>query len=158
MNPVDVLLRSFDDAWKHPWESLASATAGVGGEEAGWQPPAHAAEPHDDGIGRPGTILWALNHLTHCHRHYATILRMRPVATQPETPPPGELPLDRVLPALEQATQDLRDEVARVPPEALSQPCTSTADVAGFVAMATRHMVWHASQARLTRRLYARRA
>ena len=57
MNPVDVLLRAFDDACSHPWESLAGATRGLEAEEAAWQPPAYVAEEEDPGLGRPGTIV-----------------------------------------------------------------------------------------------------
>jgi hypothetical protein len=156
MDAVGALVLCFDHACSHAWESLASATSDLTEEEAGWPPPAYVREEPDAGVGVPGTILWHLNHLEHCHRHYAAVLRARPVKEQPDTAPPGALGLDAVRAALAAATAVLRAEIAKLGPEDLSAPCTESADTVSFVAMSTRHLTWHAAQIRQTRRLFAR--
>lgn len=157
MNGVEALLISFDGAWKDNWESLADACKDLTDNESSWQPPAYANEPHDDGVGRPGTILWHLNHLVHCHRHYLEVLRMPPSSPPPETRPPGELPLAAVLDALESATAELRNELAGMRPERLTAEARPNRNIASFAAMFTRHMSWHAAQIKVARRLHARR-
>ena len=76
MNAVEALLVVFDGAWKDDFESLADACADLTEEESVWQPPAYKREPHDQGVGRPGTILWHLNHLELCHRYEEGCIRL----------------------------------------------------------------------------------
>lgn len=157
MNAIEVLLLGFDAAWKDQWESLTDACKDLTEEESVWQPPAYKKEPHDEGVGRPGTILWHLNHLEMCHRHYTMIIKTRPTTKQMDTKPPGELPLKKALVALEEATADLRKEVAKLKPEQVTEPARGNHNIADFTCMFTRHMAWHAAQIKQTRRLCAKR-
>ncbi|MCB9934926.1 MAG: DinB family protein [Planctomycetes bacterium] len=157
MDAVESLLVVFDGALNDEWESLASAITDLTEPEASWQHPAYAAEPHDDGVGVPGTILWHLNHLEMCHRHYiATVSNMDP-GKSPDTKPPGELPLARVLPALEKASAGLREAIAGLKPGDLTRQVRPQRSVASFIAMIAAHICWHAGMIKQTRRLYARR-
>ena len=158
MNAVDALLLAFDAAWKDEWESLRQACHDLSEEESVWQPPSYAREPHDKGVGRPGTILWHLNHLELCHRHYVETIKRKDPANSPETDPPGELPLRDALKALGNVTLDLRNTVAELQPDDLKSMVRPTRNLAQFIAMFTRHMSWHAAQIQQTRRLCARRA
>lgn len=157
MNATEALLIAFDDAVGHQFESLRDATEGLNENVAAWQPPVYANVPQDDGVGVPGSILWHLNHLEHCHPHYAAVLDARPVNEQPDTKPPGELALEEILPKLAETTGALRGRVAALTPDGLDQPCTSQMSTAQFVCMFVRHIAWHAAQIKQTRRLYANR-
>jgi len=157
MNATEALLVVYDCALNDEWESLASAIRGLTEEESVWQPPAYKNEPHDDGVGRPGTILWHLNHLEMCHRHYIeTIQRMDP-ASPPDTAPPGELPLKKVLAALEKANAGLRATIAALKPEDLTRQARPKRTAASFIAMVAAHVCWHAGQIKQTRRLHSKR-
>lgn len=153
MKAISLLCQSFDDALTHDWESLASITQGLTDAEAARQHPAYANEPHDDGIGKPGTVLWFLNHLLHYHRHYTAILRARPVDTEPQTRPLGELPLAQVLPALKAANSELRAEFMKLSDADLDQPCSPRRSTAEFVLGIVRHIAWHGGQIATLRRL-----
>lgn len=157
MNAIEALLLSFDHAWKDEFESFEDACAGLKEEESVWQPPAFARDPHDKGVGRPGTILWYLNHLEMCHRHYAASIRNPDPDNPPETEPPGELSLKPALKALEEATADLRNVIANLTPDDLDTMVRPGRNMASFIAMLTRHFSWHAAQIKTTRRLHARR-
>lgn len=157
MDATQVMLASYDAALDYKWESLANALDGLDEAMSAWQPPAYANEPHDEGIGKPGTVLWFLNHLEFCHRHYAQILRTRPVEKQPETKLPGELPLARILPRLHETNAELRAQIERISPADIEGPCTSRSNVMNFVAALVRHIAWHSGQIMTVRRLYARR-
>lgn len=164
MDAVESLLVVFDGALNDEWESLANAIRDLTGQEAAWQHPAYAAEPHDEGVGMPGTILWHLNHLELCHRHYiSTIQRglapagcLTPLADI-DTQPPGELPLAQVLPALKKASADLREAIAGLKPEDLTRQVRPKRNAASFIAMIGAHICWHAGMIKQTRRLYAKR-
>lgn len=157
MNAVEALLIAFDGAWKDDFESLSDACEGITEEESVWQPPAYLHEPHDKGVGRPGTILWQLNHLEMCHRHYiATFENMDPEIS-PDTKAPGELPLKQALAALGAATQDLRNVIAKLKPEDLSRQVRPKRRAASFIAMIARHVSWHAGMIKQTRRLCRQR-
>lgn len=153
MNAVQLLCHSFDHALAHDWESLASVTMDLTAAEAAKQHPAYAREPHDTGIGAPGTVLWFLNHLLHCHRHYTAMLRARPVDAEPQTTPPGELPLSEVLPALEAANAELRAEFMKLRDADLDQPCSPRRSTAEFVLGIVRHIAWHGGQIATLRRM-----
>lgn len=153
MNAVQLLCQLFDDALTHDWESLASVTHGLTDAEAARRHPAYASEPHDDGIGKPGTVLWFLNHLLHYHRHYTAILRARPIDTEPQSTPPGELPLAQVLPALKTANAELRAEFMELRDADLDQPCSPRRSTAEFVLGIVRHIAWHGGQIATLRRL-----
>jgi len=148
------MLAGFDHALKHDWESLHGAIAGLGQDAAALQHPAYAELEHDAGVGKPGTVLWFLNHLEHCHRHYTAVLRGRPNKSSPETKPPGELDFARVLPALKAANADLRAEIAKLKDADLDQPCTTdNKPVAEFLLGVIRHIAWHGGQVATLRRL-----
>ncbi|MBK9976275.1 MAG: DinB family protein [Planctomycetes bacterium] len=154
MRAIELLLLAFDHALQHPWESLAGAVHELQPEEASWQPPAYATLDHDVGVGKPGTVLWYLNHLQHCHRHYTAVLQSRPVTQSPDTPPSGEQPLEEALKAVTQATAGLRAQIALLTDAELDQPCTDKSKVAEFLAGVVRHISWHAGQIATLRRLY----
>jgi len=158
MNAVEALLMSFDQAWKDDFESFEDACAGITEEESVWQPPAFAREPHDKGVGRPGTINWHLNHLELCHRHYAESIRSPDPDNPPRNDPPGELSLKPALKALDATTADLRNAIAALKPDDLSTIIRPGRDIANFIAMLTRHLTWHAAQIKTTRRLHAMRS
>ena len=155
MNAVDALLVVIDGAWKDDFESLADAIVDLTEEESVWQPPSYAQEPHDEGVGRPGTILWHLNHLEMCHRHYIATLEAMDPANSPETAAPGELPLKQILPALEKATGEMREAIAGLSADALTRQVRPSRTAANFISMIARHISWHAAQIRQTRRLHA---
>lgn len=157
MDAVESLLVVFDGALNDEWESLASALHDLTEQEAVWQHPAYAAEPHDEGVGVPGTILWHLNHLELCHRHYIATIRNMDPAKSPDTKPPGELPLAQVLPALKQASAGLREAIASLKPEDLTRQVRPQRNAASFIAMIAAHICWHAGMIKQTRRLYAKR-
>lgn len=157
MRAIELLLMSFDHALAHEWESLAGALQDMGADEAAWQAPAHAGLAHDEGVGKPGTVLWYLNHLEHCHRHYTAVLQGRPVTQSPDTKPPGELALAAVIPALQRANTGLRAEIARLSDTDLDQPCTGKKSVAEFLLGVVRHISWHSGQMSTVRRLYRAR-
>lgn len=157
MDAVESLLVVFDGALNDEWESLASALHDLTEQEAAWQHPAYAAEPHDEGVGVPGTILWHLNHLELCHRHYIATIRNMDPAKSPDTKPPGELPLAQVLPALKQASAGLREAIASLKPEDLTRQVRPKRNAASFIAMIGAHICWHAGMIKQTRRLYAKR-
>lgn len=158
MNATNLLLLAFDNALSHPWESFAGATTQLKENEASWQHPAYAQEPHDPGVGKPGTVLWFLNHLELCHRHYTEVLRRRrqeqATDKSPDTKPPGELPLAEILAALEAANAALRAEIAMLNAEDLDALCTPNVSTAEFVLGTIRHIGWHAGQIATIRRLF----
>ena len=151
MNSVEALLVVFDGAWKDDYESLADACADLTEEEAAWQPPAYAHEPHDDD-GTPGTILWHLTHLEMCHRHYIDTLKN----TGPSHDT-GELPLKQVLAKLGDTTQELRNVINQLMPEDLTRQVRPNRSTANFIAMIARHISWHAAMIKQTRRLFRHR-
>lgn len=160
MNSIAVLLLGFDHALSHDWESLAGTIANLTDAESGWQHPAYRAEPHDNGIGKPGTVLWFLNHLEHCHRHYTEVLRAAHARQQEtgsaiNTRPPGELPLSQIIPALAAANAALRAEIEALPDTELQAHLPSGKTKADFVLAAIRHIAWHAGQIATIRRLRA---
>jgi len=153
MNSVEALLVVFDGAMNDEWESLSNACKDLTEEESVWQPPAYAREPHDQGVGRPGTILWHLNHLEMCHRHYiATLSNMNPDVS-PDTKPPGELPLKQALSAVGAATKELRKVINQMMPDDLTRQVRPGRNAASFIAMISAHISWHAGMIKQTRRL-----
>ncbi len=161
MNATNLLLLAFDNALAHPWESFAGATMDLGAAEAAWQHPAYAHEPHDPGVGKPGTVLWFLHHLELCHRHYTAMLRQRRQETgvpatgaEPDTQPPGELPLSEILAALEAANAALRAEIGMLTADTLDRPFTPNKTTAEFVLGTIRHISWHSGQIATIRRLH----
>jgi hypothetical protein len=157
MNGIQVMLQAFDHALSHPFESFEDATKGLTEEQSVWQHPAYSREPHDEGIGRPGTVLWFFNHLEHCHRYYTAVIRNRPNETPPEVNLPGELALKPALAALTKANADLRAEIAGLTDTDLAQPCTGSRSVAEFLHAVVRHIAWHSGQIATIRRLHANR-
>ena len=153
MNAIEALLVVFDGAWKDDFESLADACADLTEEESVWQPPAYKREPHDKGVGRPGTILWHLNHLELCHRHYVATLKNMDPNVSPDTKPPGELPLKQAQAALANTTKELRNVINQLMPQDLTRQVRPNSNAARFIAMIARHISWHAGMIKQTRRL-----
>ncbi len=157
MTPKQILVNALQAAWDDPFESLQSAIVGLTDDEAAWQPPSCASEPHDQGVGAPGTVLWYLNHLAHCHHHYIEVLTTLDPENPPDTPAPGERPLAETLDTLTSATHDLIATVEALTDDALDRHVRPNRNVADFVLMTSRHLTWHSAQIRTTRRLYANR-
>jgi hypothetical protein len=157
MTAADQLLRAFDDALGHRWESLAAVCEVLTEAEAAFRHPAWADASDVPELPPPGTILWQLAHLEHCARHYTAILRNRPEKEPPETRPSNLRTLKELLPALERAHGQLREVIAGLTDTDLPQPTGRDNDVAEFIRMLTRHASWHASQIALIRRLWRER-
>jgi hypothetical protein len=157
MNGIQVMLQAFDQALSHPFESFVGAVKNLSEEESVWQHPAYSREPHDEGIGRPGTVLWFLNHLEFCHRTYTAILKTRPVEKWPEVDLPGELALKPALAALTKANAGLRAEIANLTDADPASPCVPNNPTSEFLHGVIRHIVWHSGQIATIRRLHARR-
>jgi hypothetical protein len=157
MNATEALLLVYDGALNDEWESLANAIKDLTEEESVWQPPAYKKEPHDQGVGRPGTILWHLNHLEMCHRHYIDVLTRMDAGNPPKTEPPGELPLKTALPALKKANAGLRAVIASLKSDDLTRQARPNRNAASFIAMVVAHICWHAGQIKQTRRLHSKR-
>ena len=157
MSQVQCLLQMFDDNWTHQCESLRSILYGMTSEESLWRDPAYAAEPFVEGLPEPGTISWQVAHLEHCARHYAEILRERPIACEPATPPLGIAELPELIIRLERARRSLREEIERLSDADLQAPCSRGMNVAEFLRMVIRHEPWHAGQIVVIRRLYRQR-
>ena len=157
MNANDALLLSFDKALGDQWESLAQSMHDLDDDLLNWQHEAYADEPHDQGVGKPGTILWHLNHLELCHRHYLATIKAMDLDDPPETKPAGEMNFAEVKSALERVNAELRAAIKALAPEDLAKIIRPKRDIADFIAMFTRHIVWHAAQIAVIRRLYAKR-
>jgi hypothetical protein len=154
MSAKDELLRMFDDAWGHPDESLLTALDKLTVDEAQWQHAAYAAERAFPSMPPPGTVLWQIAHLEHSARHYAELIRQRPLSEEPITPPPSTHILEDLLTALHQAHAHFREVIAELAENDVNQPCARGMNVAEFIRMAVRHSTWHASQIATVRRLY----
>ena len=110
-----------------------------------------------EGLPVPGTIRWHVAHLEHCARHYAEILRNRPLAYEPATPSPGITDLAELINRLERARRLLREQIQRLSDMDLDAPYERGMNVGEFVLMVIRHETWHAGQIAVVRRLYERR-
>jgi uncharacterized damage-inducible protein DinB len=146
-------------------ESILAVLKDVTPEESTWQHPAYAVEKHMPGLPAPGTLLWQVAHLEHCARHYAQIVRARPVMEEPTTPPPPASNLPELLVALHRAAQgELRGLIAELSEADLNEACVlghsvhGGMSVAEFLRMIIRHDSWHAGQMAVARRLYRERA
>src|SRR5207244_13380572 len=146
MSQVLCLLQMFDDNWERQVESLVRILQGVTSEESLWQGPAYAAEPFVQGLPEPGTIRWQVAHLEHCARHYTEILRKRPIAREPATPPPGIAELPELINRLECARRLLREEIQRLSEVDLDGQCARGMGVAEFVCLVFRQVVWDGVQ------------
>ena len=154
MSSLDQLLQMFDDAWSHKDESVKTVLSDMTPEEALWQHPAYSARDQMPGMPAAGTILWQVAHLEHSARHYTEILRDRPIADEPMTPPPKLSTLSELLAMLQSAHAELREQIAKLTEAGLSQPCARGMTVAEFLRMVIRHDTWHAGQMAVTRRLF----
>lgn len=156
MDAIELLLHQFDNNLKHPWESLESLLKNVTADEASWQAPCYAQEELQQNGPPPGTILWQLNHLSGCNRHYVEVLRNRPEKDFPEAAPGS--PLTTFSAALEELRAShaaLRAEVSKVKAGELKDACGhGSRNVADFIAGCLRHEIWHAGSMVLIRRLY----
>ncbi|MGE0192793.1 MAG: DinB family protein [Planctomycetota bacterium] len=154
MDGVRVALEALDDAWSHPFESLQAALADLGEAEAEFQPAAWSAEPREEGWPAPGTVRWQIAHLAHCKRHYADIVKGLD-APAPAPRPRVALPtLAEELDALAAAHGEEREAFAGLRPADLELVAGGNMPMREFLAMATRHDSWHASQIVLLRRLF----
>src|SRR5215468_8638260 len=130
------ILHAFDEGWIHQCESLRSVLHDVTAEESRWQHPAYAAEVLVGGLPQPGTICWHVAHLEHCARHYTAILRGRPLADEPVTPPPGIAELSELTERLERARRLFRTEIENLSDTDLKASCARGMNVAEFLRMA----------------------
>jgi hypothetical protein len=154
---LQVLLRAFDDAWSHRFESLTAALRGVSEAEAAHQDASYSADKGWRGMPPPGTILWQVAHLEHSAGHYHYLLRNRPVSTQPQTPAPDAVDLKGLLDALASSRADFRMSIVALNDANLDEPCLEDMSVEEFLRMAIRHETWHAAQIVIARRLYGTR-
>jgi uncharacterized damage-inducible protein DinB len=154
MSQVEQLLQAFDDSWSHGCESLRSVLQHVSSEEASWQHSSYAAEQWVQDLPEPGTIRWHVAHLEHCARHYAAVIRERPIEHEPMTAPPGIAEIGELIDRLECARLLLRSEIEKVSDMDLQGACARGMDVAEFLRMVIRHETWHAGQIVVIRRLY----
>ena len=151
---VETLLRAYDAAWSHEWESLRSALDGIAVRDATWQHASYRDVEQEAGWPPPGSVHWHVAHTTHCKRHYADVVRARREPAMPE-PRPWEAGTDfeDSLVALSRAHLELRQAIHALPDEDLSLELPRGMTVESFVHMLTRHDVWHASQITVARRL-----
>ncbi len=154
MSAKDELLRMFDDAWRLPEESVSTALNTLTADEAQWQHAAYAGERAFPSMPPPGTVLWQIAHLEHSARHYAEIIRLRPMSEDPTTATPSTCVLEDLLSALDQAHTHLREVIVGLADNDLDTPCARGMNVAEFIRMAVRHCTWHAGQIVTVRRLY----
>lgn len=156
---IEVLLRAFDDAWAHQWESVMAVLDGVTADEAQWQSPAYAAEAAEDGWPLPGTIWWHVAHLAYYKRYYADILLVGPTQEKP-APSAPRVPLPTFSADLESLHANharQRAALAGFADAQLELPMGPTMTVLEFAAMTIRHDSWHAGQIALIRRLFRTR-
>jgi len=154
MSSLEQLLQMFDDAWSHKDESVKTVLNDVTAEEARWQHPAYSATDQMSGMPAAGSILWQVAHLEHSARHYAEILRLRPVANEPMTSPPKISTLSELLALMQQAHAGLRGQMTQLSESDLTRPCARAMTVEEFVRMVIRHDTWHAGQIAVGRRLF----
>lgn len=155
MSAIDHLVQLLDDSMFHRDESVLSALDGVAEAEAGWQHPAFVAAESWPGMPAPGTIAWHVAHLVHSARHYAAIVRERPVVAEPQTPPPEAHDFAELLVELRDAHTALVRTVSTIPESALAEECARGLSLGEFLGMVMRHNTWHAGQIKLLRRLRA---
>jgi hypothetical protein len=158
MGAVRELLRAFDHAWQHKWESLSAALEGVTEEEAAWQAPCYAKEPREEGWPAPGTIRWQVAHVAHCKRHYTMFLRAPGSTERPPAPP--HVPVASFaedVDELREAHAGQRGAILALRDDQLPLPVGNGMPLGEFLAMAVRHDTWHASQIAVARRLYRNR-
>lgn len=159
MSAIGYAVQQFDSNLKHRWESLEAVLKGVTDEEARWQAPCYAAEKRDPTCPAPGTILWQLDHISGCNRHYVKVLKLRPSKEIPDDPP--RTPPENLSAALEELRAShaaLRAEIATLSDADLSGACGhGSPNVGDFLAACLRHEIWHAGQIALVRRLYQTR-
>lgn len=105
----------------------------------------------------PGTTLWQIAHLAHSARHYAEIVRHRPVREEPQTPLPTASTLSDLRANLQHNHAALRKEIAELSEGDVHQSCARGMEVGEFLRMAIRHDTWHAGQIVVLRRLYRTR-
>jgi uncharacterized damage-inducible protein DinB len=158
--PAGCWLQTVDDAFGHPWESVSAALEGLTEAEACWQPPAYASEPVERDWPLPGTIAWHVAHLAHCKRYYTRIIEARGSSGTPAVEPRSPLgALEDELTALREAHARQRAAVAALAPGDLAVEVGEQRrmSLAEFLAMTTRHDVWHAAQIAVVRRLHRTR-
>ncbi len=158
MTPIDAILRQLDDAWGHPYESVASVLDGVTDDECTWQPPGYDDVEREDAGPAPGTIAWHVAHITACKNEYACYVRDRGKdvdleGAEHEIPPTWKA----ARKALDAAHAWLRHEVEAVKPDELTLAANHKMPLDEFLAMAIRHDTWHAGQIAVLKRLYAQR-
>ncbi|MDA1194561.1 MAG: DinB family protein [Planctomycetota bacterium] len=156
--PIEVLLRQFDDAWGHRWESLSAVLADVTEPEADWQPPGYGDVPAIAGQPPAGCIHAQVAHLAECKADYAPRLAQACARPAPEPTARRGPAFGAALVALQQTHADLRALVAGLEPADLGRDAGDSMDVGEFLAMTIRHDTWHAGQIAVARRLYRARA
>jgi uncharacterized damage-inducible protein DinB len=155
MNAIQTYLRTLDDAWQHPWESLETILEGLTEEEAAWRPPGYEELEREEGWPEPASIAWHLAHLTACKREYACRVRDvgRPAdLADAEFEPAGDL--RGWLADLREAHAFFRREISLLHSEDLGHKVGGELPLAEFLAMAIRHDSWHGGQIAVMRRFF----
>ncbi|MGE0432619.1 MAG: DinB family protein [Planctomycetota bacterium] len=158
MKATDILLMEFDHAWRHDWECLYDAVAGLTEAEADWQAAAYRKVPREEGWPLPGSVRWQVAHIAHCKRYYTAMLR---AIGKPDRPP--EVPrepcetLDDELSGLRDAHAAQRAAIAALGESDLARLVPNGVTAAEFVVTCTRHDIWHAGQIVVARRLWRER-
>jgi len=154
---IDQLICSLNDSIFHRDESVLSALEGIKNKESEWQHPAYSEEQWQ-GMPPSGTIGWHVAHLVHSYKHYAAIIRKRPVQDEPETLPPEIHEITELISNLCKAHEKLIRTISVIPDSELSGDCVRGMTLNEFLRMVIRHNAWHAGQIRLLRRLWLRNA
>lgn len=158
MDSIASFLFQLDQAMAHRWESMSGALEGVSEEEGSWQAPCYATEPPEEGWPLPGTIRWQVAHVAHCERYYTTLVRTRGATSAPAHPvhrATSSLAEDRA--ELSSAHVELRAAISACRDSELAVVVGTKMPLGEFVAMAIRHVTWHAGQIALARRLFRTR-
>ena len=159
MTAIAALLASFDDAWGHAWESVASVLGDLEDREAFWQSPAYADVPPEDGWPPPGSVAWHVAHLAHCKRYYTRILLREGHPGRPKDK--AWTPLATVAElteALQSAHAAQRAALAALGDADLCETAGNGTSFREFVSITTRHDTWHAGQIAVARRLFRGRS
>lgn len=154
---IATLLRQLDDAWAHPWESVAFALKDVTEEEAAWQPPVYAEETNEEGWPPKGSVRWHVAHLAACKRDYACLVRDRGKAAEGCDPFEPAASYADDMAQLNEAHAWLRREIAAMTPEDLLLTLNEKTPADEFIAATIRHDAWHAGQVLVARRMYRMR-
>jgi len=157
---VEQILVAFDDAWSHQWESLAHALKDLTEAEARWQHPAYSKEEVIPREQLPGSILWHIVHIEQCERQYEYSIRNKHEVPTPTLAHEHSDDLAKMLVAMENTHQQLRDSIAALSDEDLNgffmknSGQLGVTSIGSFIHAIIRHNAWHGGQMMVARRLY----